>query len=1071
MKTRLTTNGESFNLRLTNRILKKNSLSRICLWLLLSVILHSTLFITNSSAQSLDMDKLHGLKPRAIGPAGMSGRVTSIDVVQRNTNVFYVGTASGGLWKSVNGGASFTPLFDKQPVASIGAVAIVQSNPDVIWVGTGEGNPRNSQNFGNGIFRSLDAGKTWQMMGLENTKNIHRVIVHPQNPNIVYVGVQGSAYGAHSERGVYKTTDGGKTWDKVLYINDRTGVADMAIDPSNPEKLIVGMWEFKRDAWFLKSGGAGSGIHVTVDGGKTWKKLGKDEGIPDGELGKTGLAISKSNPNVVYALIESKKNALYRSDDGGQKFKKMTDKGIGERPFYYFDITIDPKNENRVYEVAMLINKSEDGGKNFSAFVPFSRVHSDYHAYWINPENPDHIMFGNDGGLAISRDKGLTWSFAENLPVGQFYHINVDNEMPYNVYGGMQDNGSWKGPAYVWRDGGIRTEQWEELYFGDGFDVVPDRANTRYGWAMAQGGALGRYDLATGDTKYMKPVHPSDTYLRFNWNAGFAADPFDAKTIYYGSQFVHKSTNRGDAWEIISPDLTTNDTTKQHATESGGLTYDATNAENYCTILSISPSAVQQGVIWVGTDDGQLQLTQDGGKTWTNTVKNIKGVPANTWIPQVTASKYTAGEAFVVFDNHRTNDWKPYVFRTKDFGKTWESIANDPKLGFCYAVAQDLEAPNLMFLGTEFGLWVSVDAGKNWSKWKEGFPTVPTMDLVIHPREHDLAIATFGRAMYVLDDIRPLRAIAKEGMAILKKPIKVFAAPDAYQAIYRQPMGKHDFQTDNLFMGENRPKGAMLSFGFSPKDSTKKDSVKVEILDANRQIIRTFKAEAKAGVNRFQWNLDQKSMLRFPSQPKPRTDAPERGGMDILPGKYLVKISAGDAKDSTTVNVLPDPRSPITDAERTARYNMAKDFMQKVGVATEAADRIREAQSKVGLVNGQLGQREDEKAKAVKKAGTDLQAKLKKMLYTLIPDPDVQGIIRSPKVISGILGNAMGYFQTAEGMPSSTEQNVMNGALKSIGEVLPPINDFFDKDWKAYQKLVAEADPKLFEEYKPLKMN
>lgn len=1027
--------------------------------------------INSTFAQVLDMDKFQGMKARAIGPAGMSGRVTSIDVVQSNTAIVYVGTASGGLWKSVNGGTSFKSLFDEQPIASIGDVAIQQSNPDVIWVGTGEGNPRNSQNFGNGIYRSLDAGKTWQLMGLENTRNIHRVIIHPQNPNIIYVGVQGSAYGAHQERGVYKTSDAGKTWEKILYVNERTGVSDMTIDPVNPDKLIVGMWEFKRDAWFFKSGGAGSGIHITVDGGKTWKKLTKENGIPEGELGKTGFAIAKSNPNVIYALIESKKNALYRSDDGGQKFVKTTDKGIGDRPFYYFDVMVDPQNENRVYEVSTLINRSEDGGKNFSVLVPFSRVHSDYHAYWVNPENPNHIMFGNDGGLVISRDKGLTWTFAENLPVGQFYHINVDNDIPFNVYGGMQDNGSWKGPSAVWREGGIRTEHWEELFFGDGFDVVPDRADNRFGWAMAQGGALGRYDLATGEPKYMKPVHPDGTYLRFNWNSGIAADPFDPKSIYYGSQFVHKSTNRGDSWEIISPDLTSNDTTKQHATESGGLTFDATNAENYCTILSISPSAVQQGVIWVGTDDGQLQVTQDGGKSWTNVVKNIKGVPANTWIPQVTASKYNAGEAFVVFDNHRTNDWKPYLFRTRDFGKSWESVVNDSKLGFCYAFTQDSEVPNLMFVGTEFGLWVSIDAGKNWNKWKAGYPTVPTMDLVIHPRDGDLAIATFGRAIYILDDIRPLRAIAKNGSATLEKQLTVFEAPDAYQAIYRQPMGKHDFQTDNLFMGENRPKGAMISYAFTPKDKDKKDSVKVEVLDANRIVIRTFKSEAKAGVNRFQWNLDQKNTFRTPSQPKPKTDTPERGGMDILPGKYLVRISFGTSKDSTYVNVLADPRAAITNADRVARYNLAKDFMTKASVAADAADRIREAQSKINLVNSQLGQRDDEKAKSVKKLGGELQTKLKKLLNVLIPDPDVQGIVRSPKVINGMIGEAMGYLQITEGLPSSTETNAVKNTLKAISESLLPVNDFFEKDWKAYQKAVTEAEPKIFEEYKPLKID
>lgn len=1038
--------------------------------LLFALIFCLSVLSLRSNAQLVDMEKMHGLKARSIGPAGMSGRVTSIDVVLNNPSTFYVGTASGGLWKSTNGGTNFVPLFDEQPIASIGAVAINQQNPDVIWVGTGEGNPRNSQNFGNGIYKSLDAGKTWQLMGLENTRNIHRVIINPTNPDIVYAGVQGSAYGDHPERGVYKTTDGGKTWEKILYVNEKTGIADMVMDPVNPDKLIVGMWEFRRWPWYFKSGGPGSGMYVTVDGGKSWKQRTKEDGLPEGELGKFGLAIARSNPNVVYALIESKKNALYRSDDGGLKWKKVTDKGIGDRPFYYFDLMVDPKNENRVYEVATLISKSEDGGKNFQVIVPFSKVHSDYHAYWIHPENPDLIMFGNDGGLIISRDKGQNWHFAENLPVGQFYHINVDNEIPFNVYGGMQDNGSWKGPSAVWREGGIRTEHWEELYFGDGFDVVPDPTNSRYGWAMAQGGNLGRYDLATGDTKFMKPVHPQGTTLRFNWNSGIASDPFDPKTIYYGSQFLHKSTSRGDAWEIISPDLTTNDTTRQKANISGGLTYDATFAENYCTIMTIAPSPVQKGVLWVGTDDGNIQLTTDGGKTWNNLIKNLKGVPPTTWITQIQASKYNAGEAFVVFDNHRTNDWKPYVFRTKDFGKTWESVVNDSKIGFCYAIVQDPETPNLLFLGTEFGLHVSIDAGKNWAKWKHGYPTVPTMDLVIHPRDHDLAIGTFGRAIYILDDIRPLRTIAKEGASVLSKSLKVFPAPDAYAAIYRQPNGKHDFQTDNLFMGENKPKGAMISFSFVPKDKDKKDSVKVEILDASRKVIRTFKTPAKAGVNRFQWNLDQKS-IRFPAVPKPQPNAPERGGMEILPGTYTVRISSGEGTDSTTITVKADPRSPITDAERKARYELRQQLTKPIEVVTQAADQLRAVNETVELTNKQLADREDDKAKNVKKLGKEVQDKAKKLLYTLVPEPNIQGILRDPKVISSVAGAALGYFGETEGMPGPTEQTVLKQTMDAIKSALVPVNAFFEKEWAAYRNAVTEAQPKLFQDYQPLKID
>ncbi|MFQ5422029.1 MAG: WD40/YVTN/BNR-like repeat-containing protein, partial [Anaerolineae bacterium] len=517
----------------------------------LTLICASLLLALPAMAQKLDMDKLKGMKARSIGPAGMSGRVSAIDAVNSNPDIIYVGTASGGLWKSTSGGIAWKPIFDDQPVASIGAVAIDQSNPDVIWVGTGEGNPRNSQTNGNGVYKSIDGGQTWTHLGLDNSRSIHRILINPQNPDIVYLGVMGAAWGENPERGVYKTADGGKTWTKILYIDEKTGVADLVMDPSNPNKLIAAMWEYRRWPWFFNSGGPGSGIHVTFDGGDNWEKRTADVGLPEGEFGRIGLAIAPSAPNMIYALIEAKKNALYGSKDGGFKWNKITDKNVSDRPFYYQDIFVDPTNENRIYHVHSRVSMSEDGGKSFKEIVPFNRVHPDHHAWWIHPGNPNLIMDGNDGGMAISRDRAKTWRFVENLPLAQLYHINVDMETPYNVMGGMQDNGSWRGPNTVWRAGGIRNSYWEEVAFGDGFDVVPDQSNPRYGYAMSQGGNLRRFDLLTGEQKLIKPPHPDNMPLRFNWNAGIAADPFSPTTIYYGSQFLHKSANRGDSWKII----------------------------------------------------------------------------------------------------------------------------------------------------------------------------------------------------------------------------------------------------------------------------------------------------------------------------------------------------------------------------------------------------------------------------------------------------------------------------------------------------------------------------------------
>ncbi|TAH18583.1 MAG: hypothetical protein EAZ08_11145 [Cytophagales bacterium] len=1034
---------------------------------------HLLSFENQVLAQILDMDKLKGMQARSIGPAGMSGRVTAIAVPNKYPDIIYLGAASGGVWKSTNGGISFTPIFDEQKVSGIGAIAIDQNNPDIVWVGTGEGNPRNSQNNGQGIYRSMDGGKTWDFMGLEKTSNIHRVLLHPQNPDIVYVGVQGSAWGDHPERGVFKTTDGGKTWEKVLYVNERTGISELVIDPQNPNKLIAGMWEFHRDAWFFKSGGKGSGMYITFDGGKTWKQRTKEDGLPEGELGKMGFAIPANKPNIIYALVEAKKNGLYKSEDGGFKWTAVkTGKDVMDRPFYYCEIYADPKNENRLIKVETVVRVSEDGGKNFKDLIPYEKIHPDHHAFWIHPENPNYMIDGNDGGAAISRDGGKSWIFIDNLPLGQYYHINVDNDVPYNIYGGLQDNGSWRTPSQVWREQGIKNIYTEMLSFGDGFDVIPDLDDNRYGFSMSQGGNLVRYDILTGEGKFVKPAHADkNVTLRFNWNAGIAQDPFSKSTIYYGSQFVHKSSDKGDSWETISPDLTTNDSSKQNADRSGGLTFDATFAENYTTIMAIAPSSVKQGVIWVGTDDGNLQVTQDGGKTWANVIKNVKGVPANTWIPQIQTSKYNAGEALVVFDNHRRNDWTPFVYRTKDFGQTWERIVDDKKVfGYVWSVIQDPVEPNLIFVGTETGLYVSIDGSKTFTKWKNGYPTVPTADLVIHPREHDLVIGTFGRALYVIDDIRPLRVLAKEGVQALDKPLKMFEIPDAYLVNMKNNPGI-EFPGDATFAGENKKQGALLSFVMNPeKKETKTDSVKVEIFDASNNRIRTFKAEGKTGLNRITWDLNKKG-VRMPMQPKPTTkEAPEPRGTNVLPATYKVRITYGKNMDSAMVNVKLDPRLPITQADMQARDAMFQTMYTKVSVVTEAMDRLREAKQTISMVNRQLGDSEEQKVKDAKKMGKDTEAGVQKLIDKVIAKDDIQGIFRSADILSAKLFGAMNYLGYA-GKPTPTAQVVMKHAETDITQFVTEVNAFFEGDWKKYQQTVESASPKIFKSYDALKMN
>ncbi len=880
------------------------------------------LLITASiTAQEFNMDLVQDMKPRNIGPAGMSGRVTSIDVVHSNPDIMFVGTASGGLWKSTSGGIKWEPIFDNEVTASIGAVAIQQSNPSVIWVGTGEGNPRNSLNGGYGIYKSLDGGKTWKSMGLEKTRHIHRVIIDPTDPDVVYVGAIGSPWGEHPERGVFKTTDGGETWEKILFVNNKTGVADLVMDPTNPNKLIAAMWEHKREPWFFNSGGEGSGLHITHDGGKTWKKITDDDGLPKGDLGRIGVAIARNKPNIIYALVEAKKNALYKSTDGGFKWKKINDKSdIGNRPFYYSEIYVDPQNENRVYSVFTYINVSEDGGKNFTQLMPAygvdNGVHPDHHAWWIHPENGQFMLDGNDGGLNITKNGGKTWRFIGNLPVAQFYHISTDNEYPYNVYGGMQDNGSWRGPAYVWKTQGIRNSYWQEIAFGDGFDVVPDRDDSQYGYAMSQQGYVSRYDWKTGDGYIVRPTPPNaDTMLRFNWNAAIGQDPFDNSTVYFGSQFVHKSSDKGLTWEVISPDLTTNDKEKQKQSESGGLTMDATGAENHCTIIVIEPSPVEQNMLWVGTDDGRVHYTLNGGETWVDVTKNIKGLPTGSWIPQIKASNNNKGEALLIANDYRRFNYTPYAYRTKDYGKTWTRIVDENDVeSYTLSIIEDPENPNLMFLGTDDGLYISLNAGSNWKKWNKGFPTVSTKDLAIHPREQDLVIGTFGRSAWILDDIRPLRKLAGN-TSTLQKEISLFDSPDAYLAAYQQPTGGR-FGGDAIYNGDNRESGAMITYylkegskkakedGKENKEDEEKadeekskekskDSIFFEFYDGDR-LIRTlkYKTPEKAGFHRIYWNLDEKGPDR-PSRTISKNKR-ERGGIDVKPGTYKVKVVYGD---------------------------------------------------------------------------------------------------------------------------------------------------------------------------------
>jgi photosystem II stability/assembly factor-like uncharacterized protein len=1031
-------------------------------------ILTCLFLIYIGNAQKLDLDLVKNLKPRNIGPGGMSGRVTSIDVVESDPTIIYAGTASGGLWKSVNGGTTWDPVFEKEVTASVGAVAIQQSNPSVIWVGTGEGNPRNSLNGGYGIFKSLDGGVSWKSMGLEKTRNIHRVVIDPTNPDVVYAAAIGSPWGEHPERGIFKTIDGGKTWNKILYTNDKSGAADLVMDPSNPNKLIATMWEHKRDPWFFKSGGEGSGLYITHDAGANWKKITDKEGMPKGDLGRIGVAIAPSDPSIIYALVEAKKNALYKSTDGGANWKMINDKSdIGNRPFYYSEIYVDPQNENRVYSVFTYINVSEDGGKNFSQLMPAygvsNGVHPDHHAFYIHPKDGSYIIDGNDGGLNISLDRGKTWRFIGNLPVAQFYHINVDMETPYNVYGGMQDNGSWRGPAYVWRAQGIRNSYWQEISFGDGFDVVPDPDNSRFGYSMSQQGYVSRYDWQTGNNYSVRPTHPdADVDLRFNWNAAISIDAFDNSTLYFGSQFVHKSTDKGLTWTVISPDLTTNDPEKQKQSESGGLTMDATGAENHTTILVIEPSAVERDVLYVGSDDGRVHVTKDGGNNWTDVSSGLSGLPDGSWIAQITASQTKKGHALLIANDYRRFNFEPYAYRTTNYGKSWTRIVDsDDTESYTLSIIEHPKQNNLIFLGTDDGLYVSIDAGENWTKYTNGFPTVSVKDMVIHPREDDLIIGTFGRAAWVLDDLEPFvelagnysafassdlsnRSVSKNKSKAKRKnkrndvsqnlsmadgesntAIKLFEPPIAYFARYQQPTGSR-FGADAVFHGENRGSSGRFQFyyggsAFLPdrqagakadqlngsksekdqetkQDSTKTDSLYLKIYNGN-ELIRTLKQRIpkESGVYSWNWSLREKG-VNYPSRGINKSKREPRG-VEVLPGVYRAVLEMGSLTSEQQIEVREDHRiTEFSMADRTSKRAAQKNMEQLTLQVYELTQQLAKNKKTAELFKKMLADVDKEKYKAQIEQTDSILKSIKLEQNKYFGTPDDrQGITRNPE--------------------------------------------------------------------------
>ncbi len=855
-------------------------------------------------------DKLFGgLRARQIGSATMSGRVTTLAMDPSQPEVIFVGSAGGGVWKTTTGSAIFRPVFDEHNM-SIGKIAIDPSNPKNVWVGTGEVWVRNSVSVGDGIYKSSDAGETWTHMGLPASERIADIIIHPDNSDVVYVAVMGHLWNANEERGVYKTVDGGKTWERIFYLDADTGCSDLAVDPQNPDVLYAAMWSYRRRPWDFDSGfSGGSGLFKSTDGGKTWNKA--QNGLPGEKLGRLAIAVAPSNGQVIYLSVECKskdKKGLYLSTDAGASWNKVNNEfNTTVRPFYFSSLTVDPKNDSIVMKCGLQAIISEDRGNRFRSID--GTVHSDIHDILIDPNNTKHVILATDGGVYESFDRGYTFKMWMNLPLSQFYHVSVDDEQPYNVYGGLQDNGSWFAPSQ--KAGGISNSDWQSTFGGDGFYSFRHPRDKDVVFSEYQGGNLVRYSKKTGLAKNIRPFPETgeDPY-RFNWNSPVHISRNNPERMYFGAQYLFASDDMGDTWRRISPDLTTNDKEKQKQSESGGLTLDNSTAENHCTIYAIAESYKDVNTIWAGTDDGNLQVTTDGGKTWTNTTPNVPGLPANAWVSFIEPGRMDARTAFVTFDNHRMGDMKTYLFKTTDLGKTWVNLTTADIKGYALSVRQDIVNPDLLFLGTESGLFISTNGGAAWGHFTSNMPQAGVQDMVIHPRDHALVMATHGRGVIILDDITPLRQATDQ---ILASKFHFF---ETRPTVLRDPgAGTAWFGGSGNFVGPNPSSAAQIVYFMDKRHTFGKMVIEVW---KDGALLKTLPAGKSAGINL----VEMPTAMDRPKAPPSTNRMSLFGslfGPNLQAGKYDVKVIKGKEEYTSSFTLVNDPESPYTAEDRKAQ--------------------------------------------------------------------------------------------------------------------------------------------------------
>jgi photosystem II stability/assembly factor-like uncharacterized protein len=1026
-------------------------------------------------------DPLENMKFRNLGPAVGGGRVTSVVGIPGKPNVYYVGAAGGGVFQTQDGGLSWKAIFEKESTASIGAIALAPSNPNLVWVGTGEKNIRNDVITGKGIFFSPDAGATWKHMGLRDAGQISNIAIDPRDPNIVFVGVLGHAWGPNADRGVFRTTDGGKSWTKVLFVDEDTGASSLIMDPGNPMVLFAGMWRVRRYPWALDSGGTSGGIFRSSDGGNTWKKL--TEGLPTDPTGRIGLGAAPSNPRHIYALVENKKGTLYDTTDLGDHWKMVSNNhNLAARGFYFSELEVAPQDENKLYFLSFNVMLSEDGGKtarNISA-----RVHVDHHALWIDPENPNRIINGNDGGVYVSADAGRTWRYLDNLPIEQFYSVAEDDETPYNLCGGLQDNNGWCGPSNSLSRGGISGFEWYTVTGGDGEYVVPARGKgTHLIYTDSQNGSIQRVNNENGMSNFVRPylqgvqsMKPSDLKYRFNWTSPIAVSMTDPNEVYLGGNVLFRSTDGGKGWKPISPDLTRNDKTKQQSS-GGPIWLDLSGAETVGAILSISISPVDPKTIWVGTDDGVVQVTRDGGQNWMNATANIPNLPQWGRLQQIEASPSDASSAYVAVDFHEVENNKPYAFKTHDGGKTWTSIAAGlPQDDPARVVREDPNRKGFLVLGTDTSLFYSSDEGAHWTQIKSNFPTVPIYDIKFIKKTHDLVVATHGRGLFVLDDITPLE---ESGAELARTDFHLFPVASA---VNWHNWNKHGFASGG-YVAPNPLNGAVITY-WLPKEikenadrparrrANGETAVKITVTDSSGQVIRTMYGPTKYGINRVAWNLrhDGPKRLNFLPPPEGLDDQDfffdPSIGPNALPGTYKLTVTVQGKTETQTVDVQTDPRFKFEPDNMRAQLKLGLELRDEVSALHEALNRLNSLHKQITSLQELLTPEEGqegatsaaykpvlEEARALDKKITSIQEPLYNNEIQPGSQDDIHYLQRFQNRLQSVMRGVTGGFGEA---PSPLLIDEATEVRKELETQLAQVNTFLNTEVANFNKKAAE---------------